>query len=257
MWSASLKPSSAHPRLPFHGRAERVAGHVGIGVHFRTQDGRAGLGGLARVQDEGQHFPVDLDGGERLLAHFLVHGHHHGAHLVALELGLVAQKRARAQLVVRRAVARHGGQLLVLVGEHELHAFHLLGFGDVEALDLGMAVRAAQRHGRERAVHPKVGGVLGRARHHVPRLAARVVPRADVLEVLAVLVGALRHPYARLAHQLPPLIAAAASWMAFTWREYVPHRQMLPASSARICSSVGSPYFSMMYFATVNWPGVQ
>ena len=100
-------------------------------------------------------------------------------------------------------------------------------------------------------------GLLGRARHHVPRLAARVVPRADVLEVLAVLVGALRHPYARLAHQLPPLIAAAASWMAFTWREYVPHRQMLPASSARICSSVGSPYFSMMYFATVNWPGVQ
>ena len=252
-----LEPVLHAALLPLHSGAERVAGHVGVGVHLGAQDGRAGLGRLARVEDERQHLPLHLDGGKGLLAHLLVHGHHDGAHLVALELGLVAQKRAAAELEVRRTVLRHAGQLLVLVGEHELDALDLLGFGDVEALDLRVAVGAPQRHRGQRTLHPQVGGVLGRARHHVPRLATRMVPRAHHLEVGAVLVGAFGLPHARLAHQLPPSIAAAASWIACTWREYVPQRQMLPASSARICSSVGAPYFSMMYFATVNWPGVQ
>ena len=190
-------------QLPFHGGAERVAGHVGVGVHLGTQDGR-------------QHLPLYLDGIERLLAHLLVHGHHDDAHFVALELGLVAQQRAAAELVIRRTVLRHAGQLLVLVGEHELDALDLLGFRDVEALNLGMAVGAPQRHSGQRALHPQVGGVLRRTRHHVPRLAPRMVPRAHHFEVGAILVGALGLPHARLAHQLPPSIAAAASWMACT-----------------------------------------
>ena len=203
-------------QLPFHGGAERVAGHVGVGVHLGTQDGRPGLGGLARIEYERQHLPLYLDGIERLLAHLLVHGHHDDAHFVALELGLVAQQRAAAELVIRRTVLRHAGQLLVLVGEHELDALDLLGFRDVEALNLGMAVGAPQRHSGQRALHPQVGGVLRRTRHHVPRLAPRMVPRAHHFEVGAILVGALGLPHARLAHQLPPSIAAAASWMACT-----------------------------------------
>ena len=186
--------------LPFHRSAEGVAGHIGVGVHLGAQNGGAGLGGLAAVGDEGQGLPFHRHGVEGPLAGLLVVGHHDDTHLVALELGLVAQKGARAELVVGGAVLRHGGDLLVLVGEHEVHALHLLGLGDIEALDLRVAVGAVQRHGGERSGHPQVGGILGRARDHVPGLAARVLPGAHVLEVGAVVVNARQDRFAAGSH---------------------------------------------------------
>ena len=196
----SLEPLLHVAVLPFHRRAEGVAGHVGVGVHLGTQDGGAGLGGLAGVQNEGQHLPFDLDGVQRPLAGLLVDGDDHGPHLVALELGLVAEQGARAELVVGGAALRHGGQLLVLVGEHELDALHLLGPRDIQALHLRVAVRAAQGHGHKRPLLPDVGGVQRGAGDHVPGLAPRMIPRADVLEVGAVVVDARQDGLAALSH---------------------------------------------------------
>ena len=186
--------------FPLHRRAERVAGHIGVGIHLGAQDGSAGLGGLAAIQDEGKHLPFDLDGVQRPLAGFLVDGHYHSAYLVALVLSLVAQQRASPELVVGRSALWHGGQLLVLIGEHEFHALHLLGLGNIQALDLRVTVGGMQGHGRERPLPPDVGGIHRRAGDHVPGLAPRMIPGADVLEVGAVVVDARQNGFAALSH---------------------------------------------------------
>ena len=135
---------------------------------------------------------------------------------------LVAATAATGMAVIERLLARHGvaahvaadgaGLHLgeILARHHRLDARQPLGRRNVDRLDAGMGMRAAQNLADQHAGQEQVGAELGAPRHLVD---AVVLDRrgADDLELAVAVVAALLQDGGRAGHLASPLISLAAA----------------------------------------------
>ena len=207
--SAAAKPG----RDVAHGEIEpldHVAGLVGaldaLGAHMLVQDRGAGRHGGDRIDHVRQHLVLDLDQLERLLGDRLARRRDR-RHRVAVIERLLARHGVAAHVAADGA-GLHLGE--ILPRHHRLDAGQPLGRRDVDRLDAGMGMRAAQDLADQHAGQEQVGSELGAPRHLVD---AVVLDRrgADDLELAVAVVAALLQDGGRAGHLASPLISLAAA----------------------------------------------
>ena len=125
-----------------------VLGQFALVVHERT----VGIQGRpARVADRFQNLVVDLDALHRATGGLRMVGGHDRHRLTLVTHLVEGQHRL---VLVLQAIAL--GPRHVLVGEHRLHPGHLQRRGDVDTVDAGVWVRAAQGRAPQHVLHPHV-----------------------------------------------------------------------------------------------------
>jgi hypothetical protein len=158
---------------------------LGIGL---VDDDRAGLQRLLDIEHATQRLVIDANPAERLERLALAVGHHgHDrltlvAHLVDRERWFVVDAEID-QAEQRVEVARHIG-----AAKDAAHAGHLLGFGEIDAANPRVAVRAAQHLEIQHALKLVIVEI-GRGRGDVPEHVLALRALADFLEIVVALVG--------------------------------------------------------------------
>ena len=161
---------------------------------------------LGDVDDVRQHLVLDLDQRQGRIGNGVGGGRDRGDGMALIERLLAGHDVARDVAQVDLHLAG-GDDQVGLLGEvlrrhHGFYARQLLGGRDVDRLDQGVGVRAAQHLADQLAGHVEVGAETGAARHLVGAVGT-VRTRADPLVLL-------------LAHRVAPLMSAATSMTART-----------------------------------------
>ena len=132
----------------------------------------SGLGGFGHIDHGAEHFVVHIDQLGGVLGLLQRFGHHHGdvvadiAHLVKCQDGVRRLLHGLAVGAGDQPAARQAanfGVSHVLADQHVDHAGRGLGGFDVDALDAGVGMRRAHKHGVGLAGDVDVVGVLAAA----------------------------------------------------------------------------------------------